>query len=137
MKSQISFKNSLLTGLKTAVVASVINVILFHIFHYFGIITDDIMIQPDTSLSAMPIIMSATIPTLLASIVFFFLNKYTTNGFKIFRVIAIILLILSFMPPFFGIPNVTIPYAIALNTMHVVVVGVLLYFLNSLNKTSA
>ncbi len=69
----------------------------------------------------MPVIVMSLIPTLIASIVLFLLEKYTQKGFKIFTIISIVLLILSFLNPFLGIPGVPVPYALALITMHIVV----------------
>ncbi|MFN5148618.1 MAG: DUF6069 family protein, partial [Flavobacteriia bacterium] len=53
---------------------------------------------------------------------------------KIFSIISIVLLILSFANPFMGIPNVTIGYGIVLNVMHVVVAFSLLFFLKRAKK---
>lgn len=129
METKLTFKQSILAGLTAAGVAAVINSILFFIFHAAGIITDDIFMQPNQPMTVVPIIMSSIIPTLIGSMVFFLFEKYSSNGFKIFSIVAIILLVLSFMNPFMGIPNVTIPYGIALDFMHVVVAGSLLYFI--------
>lgn len=129
MNTKLTFKQSILAGLTAAGVAVVINAILFFILHAAGIITDDIFIQPNQPMTIVPIIMSSIIPTLIGSMVFFLFEKYSSNGFKIFSIVAIVLLVLSFMNPFMGIPNVTIGYGIALNVMHVVVAASLLYFI--------
>ena len=91
---------------------------------------DTIFIQPNQPLTIIPIIISSILPTMVASVVFFLIEKFTNNGFKIFRLVSIILLILSFMNPFMGIPEVTVGYAMVLNLMHVVVAGSILYFVN-------
>jgi hypothetical protein len=105
-------------------------------FHIAHIVTDDIFIQPNQPLSVVPIIISSIVPTLLAGVVFYFIEKYTNNGFNIFRVLAIVLLVLSFTSPFTQIPGVTMAYAIGLNVLHVVVVAALLYFLNAARPAS-
>ncbi|NBQ48907.1 MAG: hypothetical protein EBU33_10725, partial [Sphingobacteriia bacterium] len=69
-----------------------------------------------------------------ASLVFFLLEKFTKNGFKVFRIIALVLVVLSFINPFMGIPNVTVAYAVVLNLMHVVVAGAVLYFIGKAVK---
>jgi hypothetical protein len=94
-----------------------------------GVITDDIMVQPDQPMTILPIVMSSVLPILIGACVFFLFEKYGKNGYKTFRIVAIILLILSFGNPFIGIQNVTIAYAMALIVMHVVVAGSLLYFI--------
>jgi uncharacterized membrane protein YhaH (DUF805 family) len=60
--------------------------------------------------------------------VFYLLGRYTRNGYKIFFIIAILLLIVSFANPFMAIKDITISMGVALNVMHIVVVLCLLYF---------
>lgn len=121
-------------GVYAAVSAAIINGILFTIFHALGIITDDVFIQPNMPMTLFPIIFSSVLPTIIASIVYFLIDKYTSNGYKIFRAVAIILLFVSFVNPFMGIPGISIAYGVALNFMHVVVVACLLYFIQRSTK---
>ena len=134
MKTKVDFTQSITAGFKAAGVASILNAILFFIFHQAGIIVDTIFIQPEQSLTVFPIVMASIIPTLIASMVFFLIEKFTQNGFKIFRILSILLLLLSFINPFMGIPGVSIGYAVALNVMHVTVVVALLYFIGKASK---
>lgn len=130
MKTKINFKQALMAGAMASLTAVVINAVLFLIFQAAGVIVDTIFIQPNQPLTIIPIIISSILPTMVASVVFFLIEKFTNNGFKIFRLVSIILLILSFMNPFMGIPEVTVGYAMVLNLMHVVVAGSILYFVN-------
>lgn len=130
MKTKLNFSQSVKVGALTALISTVINSILFLIFHAIGVFTDNIFIQPNQALTIVPIIISSTIPTLIASIVFFLIEKYSKNGFGIFRIVSIVLLVLSFINPFMGIKGVTVAYALGLNLMHVVIVVTLLYLLH-------
>jgi len=123
-----------MAGVMAAGVATGLNALLFFIFKALGIIVDTIFIQPNQPLTVVPIIISSILPSLIASLVFFLLEKFTKNGFKIFRIIALVLMVLSFINPFMGIPNVTVAYALVLNLMHVVVAGAVLYFLGKAVK---
>lgn len=134
MNTQLNFKQSITAGAMAAGVAAIMNAILFYIFHSAGIIVDTIVIQPDTPMTVVPIIIASILPAVLGSMVFFLLEKYTKNGLKVFTIVSLVLMILTFANPFLGIPNVTTGYAIALNVMHVTVVGALLYFLNRSKK---
>jgi hypothetical protein len=134
MKTKLNFTQSIKAGAFTSIAAAAINSILFFIFHAAGVFTDDIFIQPDQPLTVVPILISSIVPTLIASIVFFLIEKYSSNGFNIFRIVAIVLLVLSFMNPFMGIKGVTAPYALCLNLMHITIVVFLLYFLNKEKK---
>lgn len=126
-----------MAGLMAAAVATVINGILFYIFHASGIIVDTIFVQPNQPMTIVPIIISSILPSILASLVFFLFEKYTSNGFRIFRIVALVLMVLTFINPFVGIQGVTVGYALALNVMHVVVVAALLYFIGKRSTQNA
>ena len=136
MTNKLSFKQSFLAGLWAAIAATIINVILFFIYHAAGAITDTIFVQPGKPLNAIPVIITTIIPTLIASMVFFLIEKYTQKGFKIFTIVSVVLLVLSFSNPFIAIPGVPVSYGLALCTMHVVVVASLLYFIKKSIKKS-
>jgi len=133
MTTKLTFVQSITAGAIASGVSVVINGILFLIFHSTGILTDDIFIQPDTPITIVPIIISSIIPTLIGASVFFLLEKYTQNGFKIFTILSVVLVGLSFINPFM-LPKVTMGYAIALNVMHLVVAGALWYFISTKKK---
>ena len=99
-----------------------------------SVLTDDIMVQPNQPLNVVAIIMSSIIPTLIGACIFFLFEKFGKNGFKTFSIVAIILLVLSFGNPFFGIPHVTIAYGVILDVMHIVVALSLLYFIKRAKK---
>lgn len=134
MNTKLSFKQIIIAGAIAAGVAVVFNAILFFIFHAAGVLTDDIMVQPNQPLNVIAIIMSSIIPTLIGACIFFLFEKFGKNGFKTFSIVAIILLVLSFGNPFFGIPNVTIAYGVVLDIMHIVVALSLLYFIKRAKK---
>lgn len=137
MTSKVTFVQAIKTGLVTSAVASVVNAAIFFIFHASGVLRDDIFVQPGQPLTVVPVILSSTLPTLLACIVFFLLDKITSNGFKIFRVIMIVFGLLSLAAPFTGVPGVTTGYALVLEAMHVVVIVALLYFVQKQVRSSA
>ena len=115
-------------------VSVIINAILFFIFKGAGVFTDDIFIQPNQPLTIIPIIISSIFPSLIGASVFFLFEKYSSNGFKIFSIVALVLMVLSFANPFLGIQGVTVAYGVVLNVMHVVVALSLLYFIKRAKK---
>ena len=119
----------LIAAAMAAGLSIIINAIIFFVCLATGIITDDIMVQPNQPLSILPVIISSTIPTFIGAFVFFLFEKYSENGFKYFSILAIVLLVLSFASPFTQIPGVTVAYALALNVMHIVVATSLLFFI--------
>lgn len=134
MNTKLNFKQIITVGAIAAGTSVVINAILFFIFHATGIITDSIFIQPNQPLTIVPVIISSVLPSLIGASIFFLFEKYSNNGFKIFSTVSLILLILSFANPFFGISGVTLAYAIVLDVMHIVVALSLLYFIKRAKK---
>jgi drug/metabolite transporter (DMT)-like permease len=129
MTTKLNFKQSMSAGVKAAVAALVINGILFYVFRYAGVISDDILIDGKQPLSIIPIIISCILPSLMAALVFFLVEKFTNNGYIIFSVVALVLLVLSFLSPFLNIKGISVGYGITLNLMHVVVALSVLYFI--------
>ncbi len=116
-------------GLQAAAAALVINGILFYAFRFAGVIQDDILIDGKQPLTIVPIIFSCLIPSLMAALVFYLMEKFTNNGYVIFSIVSIFLLLLSFLSPFMNIKGISVGYGIVLNLMHVVVALAVLYFI--------
>jgi hypothetical protein len=131
---KLSFNTIFVTGLKAGIVSITINAILFYVFHAAGVLTDDIMIQPGKPLTVLPVLISSVVPSLIGACIYFLFEKFSKNGWRNFRILALILFVLTLANPFMGIPGVTMGYATVLDMMHVVVAGSLMYFLGSLQS---
>lgn len=129
MNSKLSFKKSILAGLVAAGVSATINAILFFALHAADVITDSFFIKPNETLTVVPVIISSIIPSLIGAVVFYLFERFSNNGFKIFRVVAIGLMLLSLASPFLAVQGMPLGYAIALDVMHVVVALILLFFI--------
>jgi hypothetical protein len=81
----------------------------------------------NTPITIVPVIMSSIMPSLVAGLVLGVMNYFLNKPFKVFRIVALVLLILSFANPFMGIPGIPLVMGIWLNVMHVVVAGVVVY----------
>ena len=136
MTAKLNFKQSMSAGLQAALAALVINGVLFFILHFAGVINDEILIDGKQPLTIVPIIFSSLIPSLMAALVFFLMEKFTHNGYVIFSIVAIVLLLLSFLSPFMTIKGISVGYGIALNLMHVVVALSVLFFIKKALKQS-
>jgi hypothetical protein len=132
MTEKLKFNSIFMAGLKAGVVSIALNAILFYVFRAAGILTDDIMIQPGQSLTIVPIIMSSLVPSLIGACVYFLFEKFSKNGWRNFRILALVLFIFTLANPFLGIPGVTVGFATVLDLMHAVVAGSLVYFLSTL-----
>ncbi len=137
MTTKLNFKQVMIAALTAAAVSAVINSILFFVFHSIGWITDDVFTQPGQPLTIVPVIMASIMPSLVAALVFFLLEKYTNSGFRIFSIISIVLMLLSLGGPFGGIQNAPLNYSLSLVPMHFVVPLVLLFFINRSKNNNA
>lgn len=135
MKTKLGFKKSLYACLMASGASVIINSLLFFIFQAFGILTNDVYVQPNQPLTIVPVIISSILPTIIASLVYFLIEKFSENGFKVFTLISVVLLILSFASPFMAVDNMPIGFGIVLNLMHIVVAtNVLLFIKFSIDK---
>lgn len=134
MNTKLNFKQTITAGAMAAGVSVVINAILFFIFHAAGIISDAVFIQPNQPLTIVPVIISSILPTLVGACVFFLFEKFSSNGFKIFTIVAVILLLLSLLSPFMSVQDMPMAYGVVLDVMHVVVALSLLYFIKRAKK---
>ncbi len=122
-------KGSLLFKLAaySALSAAVLNVILFYVFSATGTIDPTILVNGQ-SIQVFHILMSSILPTFVAALVFLLIGRFSKRPWNIFKILSLVLLVLSFMNPFMGIPGITIGMGVVLNVMHVVVVLPIFYF---------
>lgn len=129
MKTKLNLKQSLFAGLLAGIAAAIINAVLFLVFHSAGLISDNIFPQPGQPLTIVPVVIASVFTLLIGSLVFYLFERFTVSGFKIFAVIALVLMVLSLASPFTMIPGVTLAYSLVLCLMHVAAALSLLYFI--------
>ena len=125
---KVSFTQSIVAGLLAGITAAIINAVLFFIFHAAGTLRDTVFIKPNQSLTIVPVIIASILPAIIGAVVFFLFEKFTKNGYRIFSIVSVVLVLVSLSGPFTSIPNVPTGYALVLCAMHVVVAAALLYF---------
>jgi hypothetical protein len=116
---------SLLAGLGAAAA----NVVVYLIASAAGAIPQTVLIPGmNMPVTAVPVILNSFVPAILAGVLLALLNRFARRPVRLFRIIAVVLLLLSFANPF-TIPGAPIAMILALNVMHVVaaaiIVGVL------------
>ena len=135
MNSKLTFSESLKAGLWAGLAAAVANAALYFMLHAAGVIADAIPVKPNQPLTVVPVLFASLIPALVAAVVFFGIEKYTQNGFRIFTIVAVVLGALSMASPF-TIPGITVGYALVLCLMHVVAIAALLFFIGRSVKSN-
>ncbi|GAB3641669.1 DUF6069 family protein [Spirosoma arcticum] len=115
-------------------IAAAVNAVLFYIGTATGAIPASLIIpNAGQPLTVIPVIVASFVPAIAAGLLLALLNRFTKRPLRIFNIIAIILLVLSFSSPF-SIPNVPVGMVVILNLMHVVVAGAVLGAFNRLSN---
>lgn len=121
-------KNFWSTVFRMLLVALIINVALYFIGVNTGIMRQDLEVPAGASqITLMPVMVSTTVGILGALLLFALIKRFVRNTFRVFSVVTLILLFLSFMMPLV-LPMPT-SMMIYLNLMHVSVAASALYFL--------
>lgn len=125
---KIAAKKLLWVAPLAGAIAAGINSVLFLIGSAIGLMDESVLVPGmNTPITIAPVIMSSIIPSLIAGLVLGVMNYFLNKPFKVFRIVALVLLILTFANPFMGIPGIPLGMGIWLNVMHVVVAGVVVY----------
>lgn len=131
-----SFGSLLTTALKytlgAGIVAAVINAILFSVI---GIPTDQTVQAPDGSAQSIGIsnfIMMSILPALISGVLFTIIAKFVPRPFLVFNIIATLIFMFMFFPPFEKVANASFSTLVLLQVTHVVVASAVLYALNNM-----
>src|SRR5215813_10079029 len=116
---------SLLAGLAAAGV----NAVIYVIESAAGAIPQTVLVPSmNQPITVVLVILNSFVPAILAGVLLALLNRFTRRPVRLFRIIAAVVLLLSFINPF-TIPGAPPAMIIALALMHVVaaaiIVGVL------------
>lgn len=113
-------------------IAAVLNAILFLIGSSTGAIPADFIIpNAGQPLTLVPVLVASFVPAIAGGLVLALLNRFTKRPLRIFTIITLLILVLSFMSPL-SIPGAPVGMIVILELMHVVVVGVVLIAFNRL-----
>lgn len=125
---KIAAKKLLWVAPLAGAIAAGINSVLFLIGSAIGLVDESVLVPGmNTPITIAPVMMSSFIPSLIAGLVLGVMNYFLNKPFKVFRIVALVLLILSFANPFMGIPGIPLGMGLWLDFMHVVVAGTVVY----------
>ncbi|MBL7997856.1 MAG: hypothetical protein JNL32_04365 [Candidatus Kapabacteria bacterium] len=137
----MTIRTALIAGATAAGLAAVINAVLyFALGAGMGFIPDTVLAGPPDNpqpITIVPVLMASIIPSLVGALACWLLLRFKPDGFGIFRIISIVLLLLSFLNPVFMIQGAPVAMIITLNLMHCVVAGALLWSLQRSLTTGA
>lgn len=79
----------------------------------------------------LPVVLSSIMPAIVAAVFLALLVRFTRRPIGIFRVVAVVLLVLSFITPF-TIPGAPAAMILTLLIMHVVAAAIIIWVLTTL-----
>lgn len=132
-REKIAVKRLVPASVTAAVAASAANLLVYFLVPaLFNFSLAIPLMGPGTEIQPLPffmVIIASVVPTLGAAILLAVLNRFTARPVTIFRVMAVVFLLLSFGAPF-SLP-VPLNVRLTLATMHVIAAGVITYVLTT------
>jgi hypothetical protein len=121
-----------------AAIAAAINTVLYFIGDALGWMDKTVGVPNSDgtiqSITLVPVLISSIVPVLIGAGILALLNRFTTNPMRIFGIICIVVVLVTFANPFLAIPNVPTSMGIWLNVMHIVVAAAVWYVFNRYTK---
>lgn len=128
---RVSAGRLLLYGALAGVLAAVANAVLYLVASAFGAMPEDVVVSGGGPVTVGAVIFSSFVPAVLGAVVLAVLGRFTLRSVGIFRVVALVLLVLSFVTPF-SLVGAPVAMILVLLLMHVVVAGVTVWVLTTL-----
>lgn len=132
---RISYRKLLVAFLVAAVVAAAGSAVLFLIGSAVGLITPDVVLPTGAPMTVFEPIFSSVVGTVGATTTLTIIARFTRRPIRIFRIVAAIVLVLSFTMPL-GIAGAPLSYLAVVELMHVWVAGVAVTVLPALARES-
>lgn len=127
--SVVSF---LTTGAIAGAIAGIANSIVFLIGQALGVPFE--IATPDmpqlTALNVIPVFLFSFVPGIVAGLLAWLLHRYTSRGNSLFVGIAVVFLLLSFIPDIAMPESVTMSTKAGLILMHIIAGGIITYMIS-------
>ena len=103
-----------------AIIAALVNAILFVIAKAAGVFPSSVIIpNANAPMTLQPVIFASMISVILGGFVFSLIGWFTQNSARLFRIVGLVVLGLSFTTPF-SIPNAPAKMVLVLELMHII-----------------
>ncbi len=129
----VDYRRLLWAAPLAAVVAAVANAILYFIGDALGAFPDSVTVAGDRPMSVAPVIISSIVGVLGGAAVSALIGRFARRPISVFRVVAGVVLLLSFAQPFF-IAGAGFGYRAGLILMHVVAAAIAVGMLTTLAR---
>ena len=119
---------SLLAG----VVAAAVNAVIYFIASAAGAIPQTVLVPGlNQPITVVLVILNSFVPAILAAVVLALLNRFARRPVRLFRIIAAVLLVISFANPL-TIPEAPLAMILTLDLMHIVAAAIIVGVLTTL-----
>lgn len=121
-------------ALLAAVVAAVVNALVYFAASGLGAIPRDILLplaSGEAPLTVGPVVITSVVGAIGAAIAFAVIGLFAQRPIRLFRIVSIVALVLSFGAPF-SVPGLPVAMIISLEMMHVVAWAVIVGLLTTL-----
>ena len=128
---RISFGRLVTFGAIAGVLAAVANGVVYLLAAALGAMPEDVAGSGGAPITLLPVVLSSIMPAIVAAVFLALLGWFTQRPIGIFRVVAVALLVLSFIT-LFTIPGAPAAMILALLIMHVVAAAIIIWVLTTL-----
>ena len=129
----IAFKRLLWAGPLAAVSAAVANAVVYFVASALGTMPEDFVVQDSGPITLAPVVFSSLIGAAGATLVFVVVALLTRRPIRTFRVVAAVVLVVSFATPL-TIPGASLLLILTLELMHVVAAVIITGMLTTLAR---
>ncbi|MCA1717439.1 MAG: DUF6069 family protein [Actinobacteria bacterium] len=129
----VSFKRLLWAGPLAAVSAAVANAVVYFVASALGTMPQDFVVQGSGPITLAPVVVSSLIGAAGAAVIFTIVALLTRRPIRTFRVVAAVVLALSFATPL-TIPGAPLSMILTLELMHVVAAVIIVGMLTTLAR---
>lgn len=111
-------------GPLAGVAAAAANAVVFYVGVALGLVSESVGVANGEPLAVSAVVISTLVPALFGTVLFAVLGRFTRRPVRIFRIVAVVVLVLSLVTPF-TIPGITAGMILVLLLMHVVAAAVI------------
>ncbi len=128
---RVSFGRLVTFGAIAGMLAAVANGVVYLLAAAVGTMPDDVAVSGGVPITLLPVVLSSIMPAIVAAVFLALLVRFTRRPIGIFWVVAVVLLVLSFITPF-TIPGAPAAMILTLLIMHVVAAAIIIWVLTTL-----
>ena len=130
---QVDYRRLLWVAPLAAVVAAIVNAIIFALADAAGLFPDDVLLTSGQPMGLGPVVSVTIIGVVGAVIVYALIGRFSRRPIRLFTIVAAVVLVLSFASPL-SIPGAGAGYIAALELLHITTAAIAVGLLTRLAR---